>query len=290
MRERARLPAWLKKGWPADVGVYRQTSAVISELGLNTICESGACPNRVECYAASHTTILLMGSKCTRRCPFCDVPFAPAGELDPLEPVKTAWALRRLGMKYVVLTSVTRDDLADGGSAHIAATVRRVREEVPGIRIEVLIPDFAGRMESVDEVLAAVPDVLSHNMETIPRLYRAVRPGASFEASLDILARARAAGAHPMVKSSLMLGLGEEEEEVLSVFDELASHGCEALCLGQYLQPPTSRLRVKEYLAPERFFYYRARAEERGIPWVEAGPFVRTSYRAASLLEKRNAR
>jgi lipoic acid synthetase len=259
----------------------------LRDLGIATVCESARCPNRGECFSAGTATFLILGAVCTRRCPFCAVPKGRPAGCDPDEPQAVAEAVRRLGLGHVVVTSVTRDDLADGGAAVFAAVVRAVRAACPGARVELLVPDFAGQAAALGTVLAAAPDVLGHNVETVPRLYARVRPAASYERSLELLRRARVLAPGVPTKTGLMLGLGEDEEEVVQVCRDLASAGCSSLTIGQYLQPSRSHLPVERYRTPGEFAELAARGRAAGIPRVVAGPLVRSSYRAAALFEGR---
>ena len=273
-------PPWLVKRLPthAETPVH----GLLEDLGLNTVCRSAKCPNLSECWAKSTATFMILGKTCTRDCRFCAVTHGTPAPLHPDEPGRVAEAAQRLGLKYVVVTSVTRDDLPDGGAAQFVAAVRAVHET--GAKCEVLVPDFGGNPTSVRTVAGAGPEVFGHNVETVPRRYETVRPGAAYERSLRVLEEAakRARGGSA-VKSGLMLGLGERPEEVERVMRDLVSAGVRILTLGQYLSPDSTRLPVAEYIAPERFDEYAARAREHGFAAVAAGPFVRSSYEAAEL-------
>ena len=284
-----RKPAWLKQRTPAP-GRYRATGALLDELDLHTVCREARCPNRGECYSAGTATFLILGDVCTRACRFCavkgeDKSGAPAGvcAADPDEPRRVAEAARRRGLRHVVVTSVTRDDLEDGGAAQFAAVVAAVREALPGTTVEVLIPDFQGSHAALETVIRAGPAVLNHNVETVPRLYGSVRPGADYRRSLALLARARALGPGLAVKSGLMLGLGERTAEVIQVLRDLRRAGCDLVTLGQYLPPSADQLPVARFVPPDEFAAYAASAEAMGFRGVASGPLVRSSHRAGAL-------
>lgn len=275
---RPRLPEWLRVK-TGKAGLSRATRELVAAQGLSTVCESAHCPNVGECYSCSTATFLVMGPSCTRNCGFCAVDHGAPRPLDPDEPRRLAEAARELGLRYVVVTSVTRDDLPDGGAGHFAECIRQLRERIPGVMVEVLTPDFQGDGEALDVVLAAAPEVYNHNVETVRRLQPAVRPSASYEVSLGQLRRAAASGT--LTKSGMMLGLGETEAEIEEALGDLADAGVRLLTLGQYLQPTRRHLPVARYVPPEEFDRYARLGEERGITRVFAGPFVRSSYRAA---------
>ncbi len=311
-----RKPAWLKRRAPAPRR-YRATGALLDELDLHTVCVEARCPNKGECFSAGTATFLILGDVCTRACRFCAVEddgvgSGPAGAaegrgacvLDGDEPRRVAEAARRLGLRHVVITSVTRDDLPDGGAAHFAATVAAVRAAAPGATVEVLIPDLGGDDAALRAVLAARPDVLNHNLETAPRLYPEVRPQARYDRSLELLTRAAAwardpagaparageaaaspAPARPLVKTGLMVGLGETADEVGDVLADAAAAGVDAVTIGQYLQPNAGCLPVARFVTPGEFVDYERRGREVGLT-VVAAPFVRSSYRAGELLER----
>jgi lipoic acid synthetase len=274
-----RHPPWLKVRAPGGPG-FVETMATVRELGLHTVCQEARCPNIGECWGHKTATFMLLGDTCTRNCGFCAVAHGRPLTVDPEEPVRVASAVARLGLQHVVVTSVDRDDLPDGGAAHFAATARAIRHAVPGCRVEVLVPDFKGRLESATEVAAAPIDVFNHNLETVPRLYKRVRAGAGYERSLAVLDRARSHRADLLTKSGLMLGLGETTDELLRVFSDLRRVGCHILTLGQYLRPSTDQLPVERYVPPEEFASLRERALALGFRHVEAGPLVRSSYHA----------
>jgi lipoyl synthase len=275
-----RKPRWIRAQSQAAPGVQR-IKRILREQRLHTVCEEASCPNLGECFAHGTATFMIMGDICTRRCPFCDVAHGRPNPLDPDEPRHLAETIQAMGLGYVVITSVDRDDLRDGGAAHFVACIQAVRGMNPQTRIEILVPDFRGRMETALQIMhAAPPDVFNHNLETVPRLYRKARPGADYEWSLDLLEAFRAQ--HPGVptKSGLMLGIGETRDELLAVLQDLRAHGCEMLTLGQYLQPSRHHLPVERYLDPEEFDELADRAREIGFRQVASGPMVRSSYHA----------
>jgi lipoic acid synthetase len=278
-----RHPPWLKvraPGGPAFV----ETRETVRTLGLHTVCEEARCPNIGECWAHRTATVMLLGGTCTRHCAFCAVAHGRPEPVDPAEPLRVAAAVERLGLRHVVVTSVDRDDLPDGGAGHFVATAAAVKRLVPGCRLEVLVPDFRGDRAAVAAVAGAPIDVFNHNVETVPRLYRRVRPGARYERSLDVLASARACRPDLVTKTGLMLGLGETTAELAAVFRDLRAVGCEVLTLGQYLRPSADarHLPVERYVPPEEFASLRDRALGLGFGHVEAGPLVRSSYHAWS--------
>jgi lipoic acid synthetase len=272
-----RKPPWLKKRLP-DSTALRQMEVLLRERGLHTVCESALCPNLGECFARGTATFLIMGDVCTRDCGFCGVAGGRPTELDPDEPRKVADMVARLGLRHAVVTSVTRDDLEDGGAGHYVATIKAIREQAPGVTLEVLVPDFAGRMEALDLVLAEAPEVFNHNVETVSRLYPAVRPQAVFERSLEVIRRA-ASARRSLVKTGWMVGLGETPEEVGDLLRQVATAGVEMVTIGQYLRPSARHLPVAEYVPPEAFATYRGWGEALGLQ-VYAAPFVRSSFRA----------
>jgi len=276
----ARKPPWIRVRAPTGPAVQRMKT-LLREQRLHTVCEEASCPNLGECFAHGSATFLIMGDVCTRRCPFCDVAHGRPAPLDPDEPDQLAAAVARLGLRHVVVTSVDRDDLRDGGAGHFVACIKAVRQHAPATRIEVLVPDFRGRLERALTTLAeAPPDVFNHNLETVPRLYRSVRPGASYAGSLHLLSAFR--DWHPDVptKSGLMLGLGETLDEVRAVLADLRAHRVEMLTLGQYLQPTRHHLPVTRFLAPEEFTALGEDARGMGFRSVASGALVRSSYHA----------
>lgn len=275
-------PAWLKKGLPSGP-VFGRVSSLLAEQGLNTVCQEAKCPNQGECFSRRTATFMIMGSKCTRSCRFCAVEHGPETSPDPGEASRVALAAKELGLHYVVVTSVTRDDLTDGGAGCFAAVIRELKSKIKGVGVEVLVPDFQGDFSALAEVVRARPDVLNHNLETVPRLYPTARPQADYARSLELLDRARQLDGQLRIKSGLMLGLGESETEVTATMADLLGTGCTVLTLGQYLQPSTSHLPVARYLPPEEFDSLRESALSMGFAHVVSGPFVRSSYRAEAL-------
>ena len=274
-------PAWLRA--PAPVGQnYRDLKNLIEGLGLHTVCESAACPNVGECWNHRTATFMILGNVCTRRCGFCAVQKGAPLAVDYDEPRRVAEAVAAMGLRFAVITSVNRDDRADGGAELFALTIRAIRERIPGCGVEVLVPDFQGSHAAMDTVMAAAPDVLNHNTETVPRLYRQVRLGARYERSLDMLAYAKSSSPLTPVKSGLMLGLGETIDEVLAVMRDLRAHGVDILTLGQYLRPSPKHLPIVRYVPPEEFEEFRRMGCEMGFAHVESGPLVRSSYHASN--------
>jgi len=260
---------------------FRAVKHALREAQLHTVCEEASCPNIGECFGKGTATFMVLGDLCTRRCPFCDVAHGRPLPPDPLEAEHLADTVARLGLNYVVITSVDRDDLRDGGAAHFAACIRAVRERSPGTRIEVLTPDFRGRADVAVEILCAdAPDVMNHNLETVPRLYRQARPGADYEHSLQLLQSFRQRRPDVPTKSGLMLGLGETDDEVLAVMRDLRRHGVAMLTVGQYLQPRPGNLSVQRYVAPQQFEAIAAQARAMGFAHAACGPLVRSSYHA----------
>lgn len=279
-----RLPAWLRVQ-PATQAVYGRVRRLVSELGLHTVCTSARCPNLRDCWGRGTATFMICGDVCTRACRFCAVSHGRPQPLDPAEPERVAEAVHRLGLRYVVITSVTRDDLPDGGAAHFAATVRAIRARNPQTEIEVLVPDFGGHPVCIRTVLNTGVRVFGHNLETVRRLSPTVRNAASYERSLSVLAEARKlAPEHVWIKSGLMLGLGETEQEVLEALADLRRVGCDVVTLGQYLQPGSDCLPVAEFIRPEQFDRYAAHARTLGFKYVVSGPLVRSSYMAEAVL------
>jgi lipoic acid synthetase len=283
----ARLPDWARKSF-AENEQTRELRRLLDSLSLRTVCESAACPNRWECFSALSLTFMILGDRCTRRCSFCGVskgnPLRPDGE----EPSRIARAASALALQFVVITSVTRDDLEDGGAIHFSRCIAELDglESRPGV--EVLVPDFGGSTGACSLVLDAGPDVFSHNVETVPRLYSRVRPGADYFASLRIIEKAASHRARPVVKSGLMLGLGENEKEVIDVFRDLRNSGCDSVTVGQYLRPSLECTPVAEYISPERFGYFEQVGSELGFSALYAGPLIRSSYRAYQIWRKVN--
>lgn len=273
-------PEWIRIKVPSGSAVS-DLKQVLREHRLHTVCEEAACPNLNECFSGGTATFMIMGDICTRRCPFCDVAHGRPEPLDAEEPKNLASTIAAMGLKYVVITSVDRDDLRDGGAGHFTDCIQAVREQSPKTRIEVLVPDFRGRMERALEIMhAAPPDVFNHNLESVPRLYKEVRPGADYAWSLTLLKTFKAAHPEVLTKSGLMLGLGEEIDEVLQVMADLRAHDCEMLTLGQYLQPSRHHLSVKRYVTPDEFNMLGEKAKEMGFKHVASAPLVRSSYHA----------
>ncbi|MFQ5486811.1 MAG: lipoyl synthase [Gammaproteobacteria bacterium] len=279
--ERApRKPQWIRAKSASGPKVTH-LKAVLRSHGLHTVCEEASCPNLGECFSHGTATFMIMGDICTRRCPFCDVAHGKPLPLDGEEPVRLAETIRSMGLRYVVITSVDRDDLRDGGAAHFSACIRAIRAAAPAIRIEILVPDFRGRVERALEMLqAAPPDIFNHNLETVPRLYRQARPGADYQGSLALLKHHKARYPHIPTKSGLMLGLGETREEIEQVLADLRTHGCDMLTLGQYLQPSKYHLPVSRFVTPEEFDSLASSARAMGFSKVASGPMVRSSYHA----------
>ncbi|MDP9171009.1 MAG: lipoyl synthase [Acidobacteriota bacterium] len=272
-------PQWLRA--PAPVGQnYRELKTLISDLKLHTVCESAACPNVGECWNQRTATFMILGNVCTRRCGFCAVQKGAPLAVDFDEPRRVAEAVGLMGLNYAVVTSVNRDDRKDGGAELFAMTIRAIRERVPGCKVEVLVPDFQGSHAAMEIVMEARPDVLNHNTETVPRLYRQVRLGARYERSLDMLAYAKELGGATPVKSGLMLGLGETPDEVLQVMRDLRRHNVDILTIGQYLRPSLKHLPIVRYVPPQEFDSFRDAGNAMGYAHVEAGPLVRSSYHA----------
>ena len=274
-----RLPTWARKGSPLARGA-RGVRVLLRDGQLHTVCEEARCPNLGECFSRGTATFMLLGDRCTRRCGYCSVRTARPLPPDPGEPVRVAAAAGRMRLRYVVLTSVNRDDLADGGADHFAATVREVRRVAPGTRVEVLTPDFGGDRMAVATVLETAPEVFNHNIETVPRLFARLRPQGSFRRSLDVLATARAHRPPMLVKSGLMVGLGETDEEVEGVLVDLREAGVDTVTIGQYLRPTREHEPVRRYVPPEGFRGFERRARSLGFPTVHSGVFVRSSYGA----------
>ena len=274
-------PAWLKVRLHAG-GAFDRVNKMISDLSLHTVCQEARCPNIFECWGEGTATFMILGDICTRHCGFCAVTKGKAGPLDTNEPRHVGEAVRRLGVRHAVVTSVNRDDLPDGGSRHFAETINWIRRLSPGCRVEGLIPDFCGNSEALDNVLEARPDVLNHNTETVPRLYKRVRPDAIYEQSMEVLRRANARKSEwPLLtKSGLMVGLGESIGELLGTFRDIKETGCEVLTVGQYLAPTPKHIPIERYYTPEEFADLKAEAQSMGFRYVEAGPLVRSSYHA----------
>lgn len=275
-------PAWLKRRLPAGAE-FEKVRGMITGDRLHTVCQEAGCPNIWECFSQKTATFLIMGSRCTRNCRFCAVPDGPLEPPDPNEPARVARVAREMDLKYVVVTSVTRDDLPDGGAGIFAKTIQEIHQQIPGARVEVLIPDFLGSKKSLYTVLHAHPDVLNHNIETVARLYPIVRPQADYSRSLKLIRRVHKYGPAMPAKSGLMLGLGEYREEIEKTLEDMLEAGCRILTLGQYLQPSKNHLPVKRFIPPEEFEEWRKAALSMGFGEVASGPFVRSSYHAKEL-------
>jgi lipoic acid synthetase len=273
-------PGWIKVRLPSSP-VFFSTKALISDLRLHTVCESAQCPNRWECWSQGTATFMIAGERCTRACGFCAVSTAKPFALEADEPTRVAEAIRRMKLKHVVITAVARDDLSDGGANHFAETIRAIRELDPDIVIEVLIPDFNGKENSLQLVLQAQPDIFNHNLETVERLTPVVRSRAKYRLSLEVLRAAKELDAGVVTKSGIMLGLGETEPELFQAMDDLREANVQVLTLGQYLRPTPNHLPVVEYIRPELFEVYKQVAEQKGFDYVASGPLVRSSYHAA---------
>ena len=281
-RRTTRLPPWFKVR-PQTGKKYFKVRNLVKNLDLNTVCEEAQCPNIWECWNAGTATFMILGEVCTRSCGFCNVNFGQPGALDPAEPAHVAEAVAQLGLKHVVITSVNRDELKNGGAEHFAATIRKIRQKTD-CKIEVLIPDFQGKAVALEIVLAERPDVLAHNIETVPRLQGLVRPQARYARSLEVLSRAKAFGLQ--TKTGLMLGLGESIREVEVVMRDLVEIGCDIFTLGQYLQPTAKHLPIARFVAPEEFLVLKRLGEKMGLSHLESGPLVRSSYHAASQVRR----
>jgi lipoic acid synthetase len=286
--EKARLPdtrilpkpAWIRVRAPG-AHAFEATRTVLRAHRLHTVCEEAACPNIGECWEKRHATVMIMGDTCTRACAFCNVATGKPGPLDPDEPTRVGDAIAALALAHVVVTSVDRDDLADGGAAHFAATIRAIRQGGPNTSIEVLTPDFLRKPGALEIVIQARPDVFNHNVETVPSLYRRIRPGADYRHSLALLADAKRLDPYVFTKSGIMVGLGETEDEVLAVMDDLRESDVDFLTIGQYLQPTRKHAAIDRFVTPEEFQSYKRIADEKGFLLVASGPLTRSSYHAA---------
>ena len=282
-------PEWLRKKLP-DSGATENMRGLLRRHGLHTVCEGALCPNQGECFSQGTATFLILGKTCTRNCTFCAIPTErhPAPP-DPAEPENVARAAVDLPLKHVVITSVTRDDLPDGGASHFARTVEAIKKRDPGMVVEVLIPDLQGSWKDLATIVQSGPEIINHNLETVPRLYPEVRPQAVYQRSLTLLKKVKEIAPGTITKSGLMLGLGETREEVLRVFDDLREMSCDLLTLGQYLQPSGKHHPVVRYIPPEEFAQFGKEGERRGFQAVFSGPFVRSSFHAAEVFEKAKA-
>jgi lipoyl synthase len=287
-RQRLPKPEWIRVRAPGSAA-HAATARIVRAHGLHTVCEEAGCPNVAECWTKGHATFMIMGDTCTRACAFCNVRTGLPGALDPREPGNVAAAVRELGLKHVVVTSVDRDDLPDGGAAHFARVIVTIRAEAPATTIEVLTPDFLRKDSAIETVVAAGPDVFNHNIETVPRLYLSIRPGARYFHSLRLLQRAKELNAQLFTKSGLMLGLGETRAEVMQVMDDLRSAGVDFLTIGQYLQPSPRHAPVERFVPPQEFDALRSIAIAKGFALVAASPLTRSSYHAGEDFERLKA-
>jgi lipoic acid synthetase len=277
-----RKPPWLRVRAPGSPG-YNETRAIVREHGLVTVCEEAACPNIGECWSQSHATMMIMGGTCTRACAFCNVATGRPDDLDTTEPARVAAAVAAMGLKHVVITSVDRDDLADGGAAHFAATVAAIRAAAPATTVEILTPDFLRKpVAAAEQVIDAKPDVFNHNLETVPRLYLSIRPGARYYHSLRLLERVKERAPELFTKSGLMVGLGETKEEVMQVMDDMRSAGVDFITIGQYLQPTRKHAAIDRFVSPEEFAAFETIARAKGFLMVSASPLTRSSHHAGA--------
>jgi lipoic acid synthetase len=281
-------PDWLKRRLPTGTA-FEKVKGMIGRDRLHTVCQEAKCPNIWECFSHKTATFLIMGSRCTRSCRFCSIPQGNLEPPDPEEPARVAGVSKEMGLKYVVITSVTRDDLADGGAGIFAATIKEIRQQIPDAGVEVLIPDFQGSKEALYTVLLANPDVLNHNIETVVRLYPRVRPQANYHRSLELIQRAHKSNPDLPTKSGLMLGLGESPQEIEKTLGDMLEAGCRILTLGQYLQPSKNHLAVERFIPPQEFEAWRKKALKMDFAEVASGPFVRSSYHAKELFQELNA-
>jgi lipoic acid synthetase len=284
IQKAGRLPSWLKRPLAYAGRRYDEVDAALSAASLHTVCREAKCPNRSECFSNGTATFLVMGPVCTRSCRFCGVSYGMPEQLDKDEPGRVCSAAAAMGLTHAVVTSVTRDDLHDGGASHFAEIVRLFKERLPGVTVEVLVPDFQGSIPALETVLSAGPHVFNHNIETVPRLYPAIRPQALYRRSLEILAKAARSGVELKVKSGLMVGLGETPDEVVETLHDMHESGCSLVTIGQYLRPSKEQAPVAEFVEPERFDVYKAQALDIGFASVQAGPFVRSSYKAETMM------
>jgi len=281
----SRFPEWLKRRIPASANIAH-TTEILKKLNLNTVCDSAICPNRGECFSKKTATFMILGNICTRNCRFCAVSNDKPQPVDHFEPDKIVEAVKQLGLKHVVITSVTRDDLEDGGAGQFAAVIRKLKEANSQLIVEVLTPDFAGSREAISTVISAKPDIYNHNLETIPRLYAKVRPEAVYQRSLDLLKYVKEQDGSIYTKSGIMVGLGESFEEVKAVLIDLKSIDCDIVTIGQYLAPSKAHLPVVEFVHPEVFEQYSMIGQELGFKYIASSPFVRSSFNAADFSEK----
>ena len=281
-KRRPRKPDWFKVSYDSEVG---KVSKMMEDDSLHTVCKEANCPNRGECYKKRTVTFMIMGNQCSRNCKFCNVTSGKPTYLDPLEPLHVAQSAKKLNLKHVVITSVTRDDLEDGGAGHFAKTIKEVKKLNPQVTVEVLIPDLKGEDKNLDIIINAKPDVVNHNMETIERLYEHVRPEAIYERSLYVLKYVKEKAPEILTKTGIMVGLGENEEEVYKVMDDVLEVGCDIFTIGQYLQPSRKHVDVEEYISLEQFEEYRKIGVKKGFKFIASSPLVRSSYKASEALE-----
>ncbi len=290
VKERPRKPAWIRVKAPTSAG-YHETRKLVHGLNLHTVCEEAACPNIGECWSQGHATVMILGSVCTRKCAFCNIATGRPDPIDPLEPEHLAVAVAELGLKHVVITSVDRDDLADGGARQFILCIERIRETSPDTTIEILTPDFQRKDGAIEAVAEARPDVFNHNLETVPSLYKQVRRGARYDHSLRLLERVKEVDSSIFTKSGIMVGLGETRDEVLRVMDDMRAHDIDFMTIGQYLQPTPKHHEVMRFVPPEEFQAYEMEALARGFLMVSASPLTRSSYHAdADFAKLRDAR
>jgi len=280
---KTKKPDWLKI--KVNIGKSQEVTEILRSLSLNTVCEEADCPNKVECFTKKTATFMILGRNCTRNCTFCNVEKNTPTEVDHEEPMNIALAIKEMGMKHIVITAVTRDDLADGGSGHFVKVIDAIREHNEGVTVEVLIPDFEGHEEDLLKVIHGKPEIINHNVETVPRLYSEVRPMAIYSRSLELLKRVKKHDKQIITKSGIMLGLGEKYEEVISAFQDLRDVGCDVLTIGQYLAPSKKHHEVIEYIHPDLFDEYKEKALELGFKYVASAPFVRSSYNAFEAMD-----
>lgn len=285
-RVRQRKPEWLRVKY--NDGDVRNVRNLMNQLSLNTVCKEANCPNMGECYKKNTATFMILGSQCTRNCRFCNVVHDLPEKVDPMEPIHVAEAVKKLELKHVVVTSVTRDDLDDGGAGQFVRVIEEVRKLCPDTTIELLIPDLKGDTKSLDKIIDAKPDVLNHNVETVKRLYDTVRPEADYKRSLFVLDYVKKRDPEMLTKTGFMVGLGEKDDEVYDLMDDILTTDCDILTVGQYLQPSSKHIDLVEFVTPEKFEEYRVNGLEKGFKFVASSPLVRSSYNAAEALEIKN--
>lgn len=283
MKQVEKKPEWLKVSYNKEA--VEEIATMMKDLGLNTVCKEANCPNLGECYKKHTATFMILGSHCTRNCRFCNVTYANPQVIDPEEPMHVADAVKKLGLQHVVITSVTRDDLPDGGAEHFAKTIRAIRSVSPNATVEVLIPDLKGSEAALDIVLNACPDVLNHNMETVKELYPSVRPQAIYARSLGLLSYCKKKAPNILTKAGFMVGLGETDEQIYTLMDDVLATGCDILTIGQYLRPSKEHAELKRYATPEEFGQYKKIALEKGFKYAASTPLARSSYQASEALK-----